>query len=119
MAAFNRSNFSSDEGARDRVRRSEGPAMDLSEQVARVSDAAVTSVARQALGRPSAEVVRWDHQIAYGGYGVARGTNCLLRVTGEAAERGRLLPWSAYLKLTRVPPAESRLAHDQTHNDYW
>jgi hypothetical protein len=91
----------------------------VSEQLARVDAATVAAVARQALGRPAVQVVRWEHRVAYGGLGVVRGTNSLLRVSGEATDGGRPAPWSAYLKLTRVPPADASQAHAATHNDYW
>jgi hypothetical protein len=93
--------------------------MDVTEQLARVDAATVTAVARQAIGSPAARVVRWEHQVAYGGYGVVRGTNCLLRISGSATDGGRPAPWSAYLKLTRVPPVDALGAHDLTHNEYW
>jgi len=93
--------------------------MDVSEQLTRVDAVTVAAVARQALGRPAAQVGRWEHRVAYGGLGVVRGTNSLLRVSGEATDGGRPAPWSAYLKLTRVPPADAPHAHAVTHNDYW
>ena len=85
--------------------------MDVSEQLTRVDAVTVAAVARQALGRPAAQVGRWEHRVAYGGLGVVRGTNSLLRVSGEATDGGRPAPWSAYLKLTRVPPADVPHAH--------
>jgi hypothetical protein len=93
--------------------------MDVTEQLARVDATTVTAVARQAVGSPTAQVVGWEHQLAYGGLGVVSGTNCLLRISGSATDEGWPAPWSAYLKLTRVPPADAPRAHDLTHNDYW
>src|SRR5688500_5855118 len=99
--------------------------MDVDAQLARVDRATVEAVARQALGRPTAVVAVWEQKVVYGGIGVARGTNCLLRFTGEATDDvqvglgGRPVPWSAFLKLTRVPASDVKPAHDLTHNDYW
>jgi hypothetical protein len=93
--------------------------VDVSEQVARVDEATVSTVARRLLGRPTAEVVRWEARVAYGGFGVVAGTNCVLRVCGEAADGGGTWPWSAYVKITRVPPPDARQAHNPTENGYW
>jgi hypothetical protein len=93
--------------------------VDVSEQVARVDGATVSTVARRVLGSPTADVVRWEARVAYGGFGVVAGTNCVLRVSGEAADTGGTRPWSAYVKITRVPPADAGEAHDPTHNGYW
>ena len=97
--------------------------MDVEAQLARVDRATVEAVARQALGRPNAHVGGWQQQVVYGGIGVARGTNCLLRFTGEATNDSRKddrpEPWSAFLKLTRVPLSDASPAHNMTHNDYW
>jgi len=93
--------------------------MDVTEQLARVDATTVTAVAQQAIGSPTAQAVGWEHQVAYGGYGVALGTNCLLRISGSATDEGRSVPWSAYLKLTLVPPVDAPRALDLTHNEYW
>jgi hypothetical protein len=93
--------------------------MDVSEHVARIDRETVSTVARRVLGRPNANVVHWHARAAYGGFGVVAGTNCVLRVAGEAADEDRTLPWSAYVKIVRVPPPEAAHVHDPADNAYW
>jgi hypothetical protein len=93
--------------------------MALDEMVARVDPDTITSVARQVLGNPAAEVNGWEHRAFGGGVGQVWGTSCTLRVTGTAVDRGSEQTWSAVLKLWRVPATGDGPANDPTHNQYW
>ena len=93
--------------------------MDGSEHVARIDRETVSTVARRVLGRPNASIVHWHARVAYGGFGVVAGTSCVLRVAGEAADEGRTWPWSAYVKIVRVPPPEAAHVHDPADDAYW
>src|ERR671913_1339213 len=77
--------------------------MDLDAQVSAIDRAALTRPVRGLLGSDTAEIETWDHDLLYGGLGVAKGISAVYRVAGTACDGGATKPWSLVLKVLRDP----------------
>ena len=77
--------------------------MDLETQVSAIDRAALTGPVRRLLGSDTAEIETWDHDLLYGGLGVAIGISAVYRVAGAARDGGVTRPWSLVLKILRDP----------------
>ena len=87
--------------------------MDFTAQVAAIDHAALTGPVRSMLGSATAEIETWEHDLLYGGIGVAFGISAVYRMTGTAREGDATRPWTLVLKILRDPthgsgPGESR-----------
>src|SRR5215212_4113879 len=77
--------------------------MNLDAQVSAIDRVALTGPVRSVLGSETAEIETWDHDLLYGGLGVALGVSAVYRVTGAACDGGTTKPWSLVLKVLRDP----------------
>jgi hypothetical protein len=77
--------------------------LDLDAQVSSIDRAGLTRPVRCLLGSDTAEIETWDHDLLYGGLGVAKGISAVYRVTGTACDGGATKPWSLVLKVLRDP----------------
>jgi hypothetical protein len=68
-----------------------------------IDRAALTGPVRGLLGSDTAEIETWDHDLLYGGLGVAKGISAVYRVAGTACDGGATKPWSLVLKILRDP----------------
>jgi hypothetical protein len=68
-----------------------------------IDRAALTWPVRSVLGSDTAEIETWDHDLLYGGLGVAKGISAVYRVAGAARDDGVTKPWSLVLKVLRDP----------------
>lgn len=76
----------------------------MTEPLKAINQATLAPVVRRALHSDTVEIANWEYRPIHGGSGdLGTGTSGIYRFTGQANDRGEIVPWSLILKVVGSP----------------